>query len=517
MTLRNLAFRTSVTSLWGTLPLALRWLPLVLAFSIPLAVYIVTLAPTFFALDSAEFSVASYRLTIPHATGYPLYILLGKLFTYLPVGDVGYRINLMSAVFAAASIAVLYLLMYQLTRRIVLSMAMSLFLAFSYYFWITAVVAEVYTLHTFLMGLVLLMLLLWDNRREKKYLYAAVGLWGLSFGNHMATVLLAPALGFVLLDSFRRDAVSWRDIMPMAGLFSLGLLTYVLLPLRYLAGADVNGGGFDASGIFHRLDLASAEGMWTMLTGRAFGIFFFPYSFVDSMREFGNVLWWLFGNFLGVGVVFGLVGMVRQAVANGRQFLVLFLSFLVNLVFFVNYGALDKYMMFLPVYLVWSLWMAIGFAYFLELVQRYTPSRPLDASGALARAVRKLRWEWLALALPLAALVVNFDYADVSSEREISQRYATILEDLEPNALYVGWWPDTAPMVYLQQVEGRRRDVSVVDRYLISREDEAVLVDQARFHRPVYVFGHIPPLTPPFSLIPFWHGNRVLPLSSAEQ
>ena len=62
----------------------------------------------------------------------------------------------------------------------------------------------------------------------------------------------------------------------------------MLLPVRYLAGADVNVGAFDGSGIFQKLDLASVEGMWSMVTGRAVGLFFFPYGFVDSMKEFGR-------------------------------------------------------------------------------------------------------------------------------------------------------------------------------------------------------------------------------------
>ena len=485
-----------------------------LAFFIPMVVYLITLAPTFFGLDSAEFSAASYKLSIPHATGYPLYILLGKLFTYLPVGDIGYRINLMSAVFAAGSVGVLYLLLHQLTARVVLSLAMSLFLAFSYYFWITAVVAEVYTLHALFTGLILLALFQWYRKEDRRLLYVAVGVWGLSFGNQMATVLLAPAFGFVLLEALRRSAMSWRDLVPIGSIFFVGLLTYALLPVRYLAGADVNAGAFDGEGIFHKLDLASIQGMWAMLTGKSFGLFFFPFGFVDSMKEFGRFFWWLLGNFLGIGVVLGLLGMVRQAATQRRQFIVVFLAFLFNVVFFANYGAIDKYMMFHPAYLVWTLWIAIGFAYLLELAQRHGA---VEQSWRLGFLRGKLRWEWIALVLPLTALIINFSYADVSADRNVSRQYTSILESLEPNALYVGWWPDTAPLVYLQQVEGMRRDVWVVDRFLISREDEAALVDQERSRRPVYVFGHIPPLTPPFSIVDFWHGSRVLPLSFADQ
>src|SRR3989337_3601938 len=78
------------------------------------AVYLRTLAPTVMWYDMGEFATAAYVLGIAHNTGYPLYILLGKLFTLLPVGDIAYRVNLMSAVFASLTVAVIFLIIHEL-------------------------------------------------------------------------------------------------------------------------------------------------------------------------------------------------------------------------------------------------------------------------------------------------------------------------------------------------------------------------------------------------------------------
>src|SRR4030042_341930 len=86
------------------------------AFSVPLLAYLVTLAPTVGQHDTFEFQVLSYELGIAHPTGYPLYTLLGKLFTLVPLGNVAYRVNLSSALFAAGTIAVLYSAITWLTR-----------------------------------------------------------------------------------------------------------------------------------------------------------------------------------------------------------------------------------------------------------------------------------------------------------------------------------------------------------------------------------------------------------------
>ena len=71
-----------------------------------LAVYLRTLAPTVMWYDMGEFATAAYVLGIAHNTGYPLLMLLGKLFTYLPLGDIAYRVNLLSAVCAALTVMV---------------------------------------------------------------------------------------------------------------------------------------------------------------------------------------------------------------------------------------------------------------------------------------------------------------------------------------------------------------------------------------------------------------------------
>src|SRR5690606_16398462 len=74
------------------------------AFALPLFAYLLTMAPTIYNLDSAELTTAAYTCGIVRATGYPLYLMIGRLWSQLPLGDVGFRMNLFSAVCGAASV-----------------------------------------------------------------------------------------------------------------------------------------------------------------------------------------------------------------------------------------------------------------------------------------------------------------------------------------------------------------------------------------------------------------------------
>src|SRR3989338_3480724 len=86
-------------------------------FFVTFAIYIRTLCPTVYVGDSGQLIAAAYTLGIPHPPGYPIYCLVGKLFNYIPVGSIAYRMNLMSAFFASATVAVLYLILCRLTTQ----------------------------------------------------------------------------------------------------------------------------------------------------------------------------------------------------------------------------------------------------------------------------------------------------------------------------------------------------------------------------------------------------------------
>ncbi len=76
-----------------------------LAFGLPFLVYLLNLAPTIYNLDSAELTTAAGTGGIVRATGYPLYLVIGKLWSLIPIGDVGFRLNMLSATAGALTIA----------------------------------------------------------------------------------------------------------------------------------------------------------------------------------------------------------------------------------------------------------------------------------------------------------------------------------------------------------------------------------------------------------------------------
>ena len=487
--------RPAKSSLRALAPFA----PPVAIFVVAFSIYLLTMAPTVFGLDSAEFSATAFNLGVPHATGYPLYILLGKLFTWLPVGDVGYRLNLMSGVFGALTAGVAYGIALLITHRVFPSMAAAAFLAFSFYFWSSSVVAEVYTLHALLTAIVIYLILQWEKRGDNRFLYAGCFLWGLSFGNHMATAFLGPGLAYLVLSALWQGRIRWRHVAIAAAFFIPALGIYAYIPLRYAANAWPYAlGEFNAAGEFVRTNFFTFQGAWGTLTAEQFDTFMWAHRGLDYLQELGRSLWWLLANFLGVGIVLGGLGLLRSWGTDRRRLIFLGSTVVVNLLFFASYGAPDKQAMLLAVYLIWALWLAEGIAFALGRMEHNGPRWPTWTSPL----GRYLKPGMAFLLLPALALGINFSFADVSSDTSIRDRYTQVLTLLEPNALVLAWWPDSSPMLYFQVAEAMRQDVKIVDRYLMSVDNERKLLESRIGKQPVYIFGHVPPLNVGHEAVP---------------
>ena len=191
-----------------TEPERLRYLPRALGGLLVLAVgwlYTRTLAPSVMPGDYAEFQFCAAILCVPHPTGYPLYILLGKLFTLLPFGDVAYRVNFSSAAYMAGAVGLLFAISVRLLRLGGLSrvwwcaaVGASLF-AVAPTVWSMSLVARSYALNALLVGSVVYCLVSWRNTGRRGWFFASCTLTGLSMVHHGTTYLLLPAYGLYLL------------------------------------------------------------------------------------------------------------------------------------------------------------------------------------------------------------------------------------------------------------------------------------------------------------------------------
>jgi len=340
------------------------------------------------------------------------------------------------------------------------------------------VVAEVYTLHTLLLSALLLLLLRWESSRADGLLAAAGLLYGLSLGNHVSSILVAPGLAAFFLAAAGKEILAPRRLLLFAGPLLAGLSVYAYLPLRYLAGPPFNyAGHYDASGQFVPLDLTRIENVWWLVSGEGFRELMLGYTPAETVAEMGATLHRLWAAFLGVGLLPGLVGAWVQGRRRPRALLLLGLTFTANVAFYTTYRVVDKAGMFVPAYLIWAVWIAEGCAWIAGWLQG-------QRAGARTSSPS---WTWALVILALAALAVNGPLVNVRSDTRARERAEAILASAGPEAIVFGWWTSAPPVQYLQIVEGQRPDVLVINRFLIGAREMYGLIDRSLGSRPVYV------------------------------
>src|SRR3990167_2908547 len=133
-----------------------RMIPALGIFGLTLIIYILTLSRSVYYGDSGEFITIAKTLGIAHPPGYPLYTMLAHLFTYLPFGNLPFKVNLFSAVTSSLTVVIVYFACLKLTKNRLASVSASLFLAFSYLFWLYSLVADSYSLNSLFISFIIL-------------------------------------------------------------------------------------------------------------------------------------------------------------------------------------------------------------------------------------------------------------------------------------------------------------------------------------------------------------------------
>jgi len=204
-------------------------------FIISFLVYFDTMAPSVSYWDCGEFIAVSYTLGVPHPPGSPLFLLLGRIASMLPINeDIAFRVNILSPLSSAFAVFFLYLIIVQVvnnwrgalnSNRDALiafgaGLVGSLTFAFTDSHWFNAVEAEVYSFSTFFTAIVVWLILLWnekaDERGHERYILIIAYMIGLATGLHLLNLLTLPFIALIIY--FRKYRFEWKTFTITMGI-----------------------------------------------------------------------------------------------------------------------------------------------------------------------------------------------------------------------------------------------------------------------------------------------------------
>jgi hypothetical protein len=523
-------------------------------------VYILTLAPTVWFIDSGELASVASTLGIAHPTGYPLFTIVGHIFTLLPFSSSEvYKLNVMSAFFCSLGVFVFFYLMKflfanrsaivpaqqsqnkqkktsqskttaekrteQLPDIVVYGILVfsGLVLAFSQTYWDTANAVEVYPIHCFFVPVLMLVFLkaimktkvakepqgTADFIRENRDYVLFAFLLGLSFTNHMTTILLAPAcLTLFIVVNFSDRKRMYRLLVFMALAFIISFSLYLYLPLRaaqhpvfmwgnpynferfmwHITGKQFSVWIFSAKGsipvfiiLLGAIITLSAVGLKKQRTLSGFyhfGVFLIISILVFMLLTGTNEtvaaqfkkFWSSLGNEYGAGlVILGIIGAYRLSKYNLTIYYFTLLTFFGCIVYSVNYDIHDIDSYFLLAYITMVIW--IGFGVYLIAEAAYNSLRTKGSQIGFAVLI---------VLVTILPLKTNWEANDESKNYFVEQFTMNILKNAEPNGMIISsqWDFWVSASWYFKYVKKMRPDVIVIDKELLRRSWYFTFIEQ---------------------------------------
>lgn len=445
----------------------------ILILLLPGVVYFLTLAPTVSFIDSGELAVVCQTLGIAHPTGYPLYTLLGGVFTLIPLKSIIFRLNLFSLISICLTNLFLFLILLQLSRlvaaprekslRIWGSLIGTLVFSFTPTLWSQATTNEVYSLNILFQTLIVYLSLLWYNRvragmakESDKLLFLLVFLFGLSFGNHMSVLLLFPGLAFLILTSKGKEIFVSKRFWTVVGVFLLGLTIYLYLPVRAAQKPLFNWG-----------DPVNFANFIRHVSGWQYRVWMFSESLGElwgNLKNFCSLCYRGFGIHL---LIIGLLGAYKLLRGNLRIFLFLTALLCANIIYGINYSIADIDPYFLPSFLVLAIMVGSGVFWILYLLRKLLfESLPQSNNKYFLKNLSFL----CLIILPLIPLIMDYSQQDRSRDYLAYERAKNILRSVKKDAIILtNVWDHYSPWLYLRYAENLRPDVTVLSVRLAIR------------------------------------------------
>jgi Protein O-mannosyl-transferase TMEM260-like len=483
-----------------------------------LALYLATMAPSTAMWDTSEYIAAAYTFGLPHPPGNPFFVIIGRVFSILPIAStVAARINVLAAVCSAIAAGVWFLVAEHVVRawlparwqRIVAGAFAALIGATAFTVWNQSVVNEkVYTVSLAGIALVSWLAIRWSDRTEgpraDRALVMIAYLCGLGYANHMAGMLPAPAIATVVL--LRRPTTLFRWKLLLACLVALfvGVTPFATQPIRAAYHPVMNEG--EPTACRERL-------AWSCTMSKAtYDAFMYNFNrgqygkpnLSDRQASFGEQvgMWWLYfrwqwfrdtsGNspftqsLLGASfLVLGLIGAWIHQQRDRKSFWyfgTLMFTMTLLLIYYLNFKlgwsqdqasqadreVRDRDYFFLWSFSAWGVWASVGLMYLWDSVAQLVPVKLNGSAHPPARS-----W-WLTSPVALLAVVPLFGNAGTAprSRHQATRNVAAdMLNSVEPYGVLVTVGDnDTFPLWYAQEVEGVRRDVVVANTSLLNTD-----------------------------------------------
>ncbi len=454
-------------------------------------IYLTTIAPTIIQIDAGELTAVQALLGIAHPTGYPLFTIIGFIFSKIPLPfTTAYQLNILAALYCSLGVGLfVYTSKFILDNldkfgalkktdnrtdkkskqkhkikpstgynsvpevlKYIASIGGGIFLGLSKTFWFQSTSVEVYSMHIFLISLIMLVLLKAYTYRKNANPSSIKNPWiilavvlALGFSNHMTTLLILPGIAYLYFSKEKATPTSFKQIGIMLLIFfPLLVIFYSYLPIRASQNPVINWG-----------NPVDFERIMRHISGRQYQVWLF------SSTEAAKKQLVYFINNLPVEYTFSLIisiiGLFVSFVRARKLSLFLIITFMATVAYSVNYDINDIDSYFLLAYIVLGYFTVFGIIKLYEII---------NAGKYKIAAVTGL-----IVIFSLGEFLINYDDVNQSDTYTFEDYTKALISSTDKNSIVFSYLWDyfVSASYYYQYVEGFRRDIIVIDKELLRR------------------------------------------------
>ncbi len=193
-----------------------------------LGFYLYNVVPNISFGDSSEIITTSYLLSITHPPGYPVYTILAKFFSYIPVGNIAVRYNLLSCYFGCLCLILCFRIFYIFVNKF-FSIITCIIFGLSVPIYLASTSAEIYTFNLLLFLSITYLLLKNLQDINLKEIYFTFFIFGLLLCQTPFAITYLPFFVYLFFQIKDKKVIK---IFPAIFVFIIGVSPYLYIPLK---------------------------------------------------------------------------------------------------------------------------------------------------------------------------------------------------------------------------------------------------------------------------------------------
>jgi Protein O-mannosyl-transferase TMEM260-like len=454
-------------------------------------IYLTTMAPTILQIDAGELTSVQALAGIAHPTGYPLFTMVGYLFSKIPLPfSTAYQLNILAAIWCSLGVMLFvstskFMLdnidKYKFVKKTVqkndkrarqkdnnkpvdknkqlpealiyaASVGGGLFLGLSKTFWFQSTSVEVYSMHIFLISLIIFVLVkaftLPDETKKfslkNKWIVLAIVL-ALGFSNHMTTLLILPGIAYFYFLKEKFNSASIKQLIIMLLIFfPLLIIIYSYLPIRASQNPAINWG-----------NPVDFERIMRHVSGKQYQVWLF-----SSTAAAKKQLAYFFNNIpteFTFTLLISLVGVFVSFFRARKLSIFLIITFVSTVAYSINYDINDIDSYFLLAYIMLAYFSVFGIIKIYELI---------TLKGYKIQITAVVIFLFFA-----GEVFINYEEVNQCNTYTFEDYTKALISSTDKNSVVFSYLWDyfVSASYYFQYVEGFRKDVAIVDKELMRR------------------------------------------------